>query len=437
MAHSPRSPYSLLADDNQQISIDAKYKKALKAHIIITLTFNDNMVFSDNQLVTSPNLRDLIARDGVIRELSKEKLFSLAARQGHDESAPSQIQTLLETQKQFFAQGKITSERIDIGRVKDLDFADQHFRKIGWNYREVRQHFTDVVATLLCDQFSPLLSPSDFRTFSEILSEERERDRGLGREFLQRRFPSLVMQRLVNPPEQTHQLIHDCTEGPYISNLPRVLSLNPIYASSHARSFETMRGLKLAQLEPAFSFKSKPRLSYEHYIEGLSRLDVDDIMWLRQTDELKEYQSFAHRDLSKSAVAHDLTVSFQSINQRIVDRIIDRFPELKASTSEAPDQIIRSRWAKAEFAGGILLEAIGAAVELQTGLGLGISVLFSLAERKFGASNKRISQHDNAQWEARNRQLGHLLEDKGMDAKIAFEMPVLNHFEKETIVRGL
>jgi hypothetical protein len=102
-----KHPYTLLADPNLPISIDESLCKAFKAHLIYVLIFNNSIVFSDSQAISSSNLRRLAARDGVIRDLFKNGRFHLAIRRGASEDNVAELLDLDNIQTSFLREGKL------------------------------------------------------------------------------------------------------------------------------------------------------------------------------------------------------------------------------------------------------------------------------------------------------------------------------------------
>lgn len=435
-----KNPYTLLADGNLRFSTDESYYKAFKAHLLHVLLFNEHMVLSDNQVVGSSNLRRLVSRDGVIRDLFRQKSFSLAVRSNFDGGDEGDVRDLEEIQRDFLKENKITAEQTVVGNGSELAFMKNNANIIPWKYWDVRNNYTKTCRKTLIAQFRPLLSNSDLDRLVEILDEENSRDRGLGRAFLQSRLYETMRTRLSALPENARSVILEATEAPYVSNLPSVLDLTPIYAESHQKSFQILRGTRFEMVDIGEPVDLKASLDYAHYIEGLTRLGVDDIIGIRESRAMRDFWQKQDQEVKDESSTIALQHAYLAVNVCIEKKIIEKFPELKISTGTPERREIRRTWARIESGAaagldlfGIALGAVGVPTPL---MGTGLSYLFELfKKRKIGDEGDAVVD-EIAHHQMSNFILSRHLERVGKNQKMLVTEKIFktDSFDKEIIV---
>lgn len=436
-----KSPYTLLADGNLPISKEERLTKAFKAHLLYTLIFNEKMVLSDSQAISSANLRRLVSRDGVIRDLFKQGRFQLAVRKGVSEETSESVMHLVDIQTALLNAGGLIYGQHKIGTEAELEFMASHAPVLPWTYWDVRNKYTATCKKTLETGFAPYLSDSDFQKLQEIVEEETVRDNGLGRAFLQQNLLEEMRRRSIVLPQNANEIIMDATEAPYISNLPSTLDLSPIYAESHQRSFQLLRGKRFELVDASDPLSVRASLDCEHYVEGLSMLDVDDIEAIRDSDVMLSYQELQSADFSKETNIHDLQHAYAATNILIEERIIRRFPQLKVSTGTPQRREVRRKWARFGSNSSGVLDLVCMSLGfldllVPPMLGTGYTVIFEMIKNKSLPSNDKARVDDIAQHKLAMKSLDRHLKTIGRAEQIKFQEDVLNteSFEKEIMV---
>lgn len=426
-------PYTLLADASQPISIDPTQERRFLAHIVTTLIFNDRIVFSDNQAIGSRNLRTLVRSNGLVRALYETGHFSLALRKQEGVESRLHEFELDRVQTVFLSEGKLDYDR-GLAEIRDdIAFIEKNSKVIEWNYGDVRKNYTHNARQLLESRFSALLSNVDYAEFCRILDEENTRDKGLGRAFLQNRLQSLMEQQLSAVPPNLHQEIVDCTNAPYVSNLPATLGLNPIYPQSLQRSFQLLRGASFSMAEEGPSRAVRTRLSHAHFVEGLARLDLDDIRELRASAAIKLLRNASRGDASYSP--DEVELAFEEAHISVEDRIASRFPELRRnSVVDRQRQLHRSIGARRD-AGMLVAEVVAFTLSfaILPGVSTAVTHLFNRYVKGQTGDSDQLKIIDR---NLRQKALQRHLRDLGKDERIEIEELTTtgSGFQKETII---
>jgi hypothetical protein len=435
-----KHPYTLLADPNLPISIDESLCKAFKAHLIYVLIFNNSIVFSDSQAISSSNLRRLAARDGVIRDLFKNGRFHLAIRRGASEDNVAELLDLDNIQTSFLREGKLIYGQQYSGSGTELSFMEANSHIIPWTYWDVRNNYTTTCRNTLSKQFLPHLSDTDFEKFSNVLDEEDARDHGLGRAFLQYRFLDEMRKRSIILPDNAQDLIIDATDAPYISNLASMLDLSPIYSETQQKSFQILRGEKFEFVDATDPIYFRTTLDFVHYVEGLTMLDSDDIDFIQQSDVMKAYWKQQEIGFESESSIVEFQKAYIAVNILIEDRIISRFPGLKISTGTPQRREIRRKWAKAGAGSSAVLDLVCLALSwagIPTPMaGTGYNVIFERIKSKWMPSEDERRFDEIAHHEIGRRALKQHLNKTKKNTTLNFQEGVLNikSFEKEVMV---
>ena len=326
--------YTLLADDNSQFSNSRDRRAEFKAHLVYNIILNGTIVFSDNQVLCSSNLQSLVAHDRVTLALLEEGFFDLAIRQDFD-GEPG-VASLARVHDAFVRERKIRHAAKRFEDTPALALIDRHAGRIPWPYGSIRTNYSDNCRRLLLREFEPLLTSTEFERFRERI-ETGESDRGLGREFLQNNLPDEMTAMEIAVDDGMRQLIRRCTDAPYLSNLPSLIGLNPIYADEHRASFDLMRGRR-HQLEATDAERTPCRFDYEHYVKGLCSLTLDDIRSLQDLPSRQTYLRLSDGGIRAQSDYDEAFRAFREFNLLVEDRIASRFPEIARASSGDPDR---------------------------------------------------------------------------------------------------
>lgn len=341
--------YTLLADDNSSFSNNRSLLGSFKAHLVYNLVLNGRIAFSDNQVICSSNLQTLASSDPTVIALFEEGFFDLAIRA--DFAAEGGCASLRSVHEAFVQEGKIRHAATAYDGNPALALVERCSRSLPWSYNAVRANFTDNCEQLLIREFTPLLTQPELALLHELIAAEKESDSGLGREFLQNRLHIAMRKAGIAVGKERRDLIRRCTDAPYLSNLPASIGLNPIYAEEHRSSFDLMRGGGHS-FETIDGKKVPSRFDHEHYVEGLCRLGLDDILFLQELPARKAYLQLSNGGISQESDFHDAYDAFVEFNLLVEDRIACLFPEIARHSSGDSDRTFYKQKAKSYAAAG-------------------------------------------------------------------------------------
>ena len=433
-----RDFYTLLADDNSAYSSRPEYFDLFKAHIIYNVILNDGITFSDNQVICSRNLRRLAAEDRTIIDLFEHGAFGLALREGtHDGQDLASIKVVHEA---FVKNNKIRFAETDFSKSAELLFIEKHSRKKKWSYDKVSQNFTETCQSILFQQFRPLLSGSDFDFFSELIREAREKSpkNELGRQFLQIELPETMKKFGLMTSHETATLLQHCTDAPYLSNLPKTIDLDPIYAEEHKPSFELVRGYRYRLEDIEAPKEQVSKLDFAHYVAGLNRLTCDDVLELQNTPAKRAYVALLESTEVNRSRLVEMDETFSELNIAIEARIFSRFDDIARSSPTDTKKLIRKQ--RAMVVGRAMEFAVGCLDVTCTSIGWP-NVFGGVTNRLIDHVKEKIEGPERphaaaAQHRARMNELSEYLRGTGEHRLIRFEDDVIttDSFERETII---
>lgn len=426
--------YTLLADENSRFSKEKNLFRPFKAHVIFNVLVNGTLTFSDNQMMSSPNLRLLVRDDGMIKTLVKDGQIDLAVRDP-DGSGPEDLRCIFET---FLEGGQLPEGYQDLRQSPEIDFVQDHATLIPWEFDAVRRNFTGDCERIILDQGRLAFEARQVDFISEALREETERNSGLRRIFLQRDLPDMMERAGLMPRTQAVDFLTRCSDAVYLSNLPKTIGLQPIYAEEHRESFMLLRGGRYELSDMGDPLDLKPRLTVKHFTEGLNMLDVEDIAKVHGSDAFKEFHRLNADPDSLGNFEH-IFVVYGELNRVIEDRIITRFREL-ARHSPAPDpRQLRKQygtWISHGVKRAMDVLSIANVVPSITGVALGWagSFLVDAVNAKVNPERKHV---DAAMHDLERAKLAAYLRSQGKGDSLEFEHDVeaSEGFDREIIVR--
>lgn len=423
--------YTLLADDNSRFSNDPSLIRTFKAHLLYNLVLNGRIAFSDNQVICSANLQKLAATDPTLIALIENGLFDVAVRFVPEQGG---VLSLRSVHRAFIDENKIRHAALDYDS-SPLALFERHATKVPWTYDVIRNNYTSGAEQLLVREFRQVLTDTEFDRFLAILSEEKDRDSGLGREFLQNRLHLRMRKAGIAVGKSRRELIRRCTDAPYLSNLPATIGLNPIYAHEHSASFDLMRGGG-AELETTGAVRAPSRFDHSHYVEGLCRLTLDDVQFLQ---ELPSRRAYLERSagLAGESDYDQAVAAFVEFNLLLEDRIASRFPEIARRSSGAPDRTFYKQKALA-YAGAGAEDLFGILVGHfcpVAPLALCKQVLLDVLPERFRPKPRSVPA-DTVRREVTRRRLAEHLRDAGQAERLDVEERTIGGrpFSKEIVI---
>ena len=425
--------YTLLADDNCAYSKRKKLYDNFRAHIIFNIITNGGITFSDNQVMSSPNLRLLIRQDSVIRELLKQRYITIAVRRVPTEG----ILPFATTFGAFLAEGKVPRGFKKLENSPEIAFMERHAERIPWSFDEVRRTFTDNCKKMIFEQLGRRLPETHLEALREIIAGEELRDGGgLGRAFLQNRLPSVLGRYDILPEAEAKTLMRTYTDAIYLSNLPKTMGLNPIYAEEHEESFRLMRGYDY-RLEPfGDELDLKPRLDARHFTHGLNQLDIDDISKIQQTDTFRSFQILSATE-DPLADFNMMSVVYCELNRVIEDHIIDRFrPLMRGSPAPDPRKLRRQYGVAFESGATVVMDilSLGLGALMPTIPGIFSNFVIDAIRSKIDPPRRHL---DGARHDHDLKRLRDYLAAEGRAGEISFDEKMVrtSSFDKEIMVR--
>lgn len=433
--------YTLLADDSSAFANDPDHRRGFKAHIVLNVILNDGIVFSDNQIICSENLRSLTRVDGLVQELFKAGRFGVATRMGFEDD-PTRLITMDALLEAFRREGKIRPDAAAYTDSPELSFVERHAVTLPWTYDAVRRSFTQTCEGMIRDHFGRTLSQRHFDVFWTLIEQERARegDGGLGRAFLQMRLPEQMQKAGLAVDDGVRAALKRCTDAPYVSNLPRTIGLNPIYSSEHAESFELLRGTRMEFQDVEEPVPVGMKLDHAHFVEGINGLDVDDVETLRTCVERKVYRQ-ACADLARNpSRLHDVAVFYGELNRRIEDQILSRRPELRVSTARPEPCRVRKMAARALDYGMSAVDCLAINWDVlgpqKIAAVMGAKVVMDMLKAGVEGAGPGRRHHDAARHDVEMKSLASYLHARGLGERLTIEETIVRtaSFDKEIIV---
>lgn len=426
--------YTLLADENCAFSKDEGQYSGFKAHVMFNVITGGDLTFSDNQIMSSPNLRMLVRKDGVIREMISNGQIKLAVRV-EEEDSPKDLHDVFED---FIREGKIPRGYRSLSDSPEITFMQEKAEKIGWDYSTIRDNFTADCGRVVREQAKLSLEPSQVDLLQEELTRETAENEGLGRIFLQKHLPELMEREALMSRDQAFAFLTRCSDAVYLSNLPKTIGLNPIYADEHRPSFELLRGGNYHLNDFGDPLDLKPRLSAKHFTEGLNMLDVEDVAHIQNSPAFREYRMLSDTDDPLSDF-DQLFIVYGELNRIIEDRIITRFRGLmRHSPAPDPRQLRRQygSWVEKGTARLMDILSIASVMDPISGVAAGWSVNLLVDAVRKKISPERVHV-DAARHDLERNRLETYLRSQGKSEEIAFEadLTTSESFDREIIVR--
>jgi hypothetical protein len=315
--------YWMLADTELPIAKDLSYKDSFEAHFKHGLLFNEKLMISDAQAVNCTNFRTLINESTEFKALMSKDLLSIAVR---DPLGTSNCNRLTQVRDAFQKENKRNMELGQFLSDVDLDFVNENCEIIPYTYSSLRDNYTESIFEIFKGENAKEVFGSDIqKLLLERLLVESERDQGLGRVFLHKNFESDLHNTGKHEIWTKHKDdIIRFSDAPYVTGISKVLNTNPIYSPLHQDSFELAYPKKPQKVEKDLSIEIATNLNLSSYQQALSKLMPDDIFFLRDSYEFKEYQKKINCGVSCDNSldnALDALIAYQNlIDQYIIRR---------------------------------------------------------------------------------------------------------------------
>lgn len=315
--------YWMLADTELPIAKDLAYKSSFEAHFKHGLLFNERLMISDAQAVNCVNFRTLINESEEFKQLMTQELLSIAVR---DPLGTSKCDRLTQVRDAFYRERKNHMPQERFLSDSDLDLLNENCEIIPYTYSSLRDNYTEKIFEIFKGKNANEVFGNDIqKLLVERLLKESERDQGLGRVFLHKNFESDLKKIGKHEVWDNHKNdIIRFSDAPYVTGLSKVLNTNPIYSPLHKNSFELAFPKKPQVIEKSSTIEIATNLNLSSYEIALSKLMPEDILFLRDSFEFKEYQkSFNHGVSNENSLENtlDALIAYQNlIDQYILRR---------------------------------------------------------------------------------------------------------------------
>lgn len=334
--------YTLLADDNCPVSYNRQMQSTFRAHVIYNILTNGKIVFSDNQLMASANLRYALREEPIFSQSVKDQRIIFKVREEAGRGSPTPLPEIYQA---FADYRKIRPDLLDEGYTAELAMVEEYGVKESWHYDRISDGFKTGVLAILDASFYPTLPDRHVDLVKNLIAEETERNGGvLGRVFLQteNHLPSLLDRYGVLEFQEATRRLIELSDAVYLSNLPRSYDLEPIYAPEHRRSFEILRAAEVRHEKVGDPTNLKSRLKARHFEAGLTRLTVEDIDFVHQSSAYQRYRQLLASGVDERS--HDeIVAAYGYLNMLIEDRIIARFPEVCGGLDDIHPRLLQKQ----------------------------------------------------------------------------------------------
>lgn len=432
-----KDAYTLLADDNLDISQNLQNLSKLKAHIVLSVLTNTSLMFSDNQIVNSANLSALLTTDDTIRELVRQKVLHFALRRQQDDILYDPHDRLLNTYEAFVKENKAKIDRSAVGRNDDFQIIAKHGVVIDWHYEKVRSNYTQLCRkTLLSDTGRKIIGDTKFALFKQLIEQEDKDNKGLGRIFVQKSLFETMEKYGLPLDGASRQFVKNATEAPYLSNLPQILARNPIYEPQHQQSFELVRNIKYDFVDIEAPKKVGNKLDTHHFTEGLTRLSADDILRLREHAAFRRYVRLCGDQSLDARNLDELQLSLIELRVSIDDRIYTKFTDLHSSNRETTMEL-RTKLSRASTGIGMFTDLVGLFFWVPPLFGALTGTLIDLARKRRGIDDASLRIKDIAAHQLLQSVIEKKLSENGADPYMRIEDVVTtDSHDVETVVHS-
>ena len=330
MKNGVNRAYWMLADTELPIAKNLLYKNSFESHFKHGLLFNERLMISDAQAVNCTNFRSLIRESEEFKALMSNSLVSIAVR---DPSGTANCDRLTQVRDAFQKENKQNMELEHFLEDSDLDFLNEKCEIIPYTYSSLRENYTDNIFEIFKGENARQVFGVDTqKLLVERLLIESERDQGLGRVFLHKNFESDLYK--IGKHDVWGKYKDDIirfSDAPYVTGIPKVLNTNPIYSPLHRESFQLAYPQAPQRVEKDSPIEISTNLNLSSYEQALSKLMPEDILFLRDSYEFKEYQKYIKNGVSSQNVLENTLDSLISYQNLIDQYIIKRHLGLKTS----------------------------------------------------------------------------------------------------------
>ncbi|WP_162916918.1 hypothetical protein [Cohaesibacter haloalkalitolerans] len=424
--------FSHFFDDSTKISSAPEYLKKLKSHIILTLLVRDKVMVSDTQAVTSGNFRNLLRKDGVIRELLKKGYFKLAIRDRYDGEI---VKSLNQLNRKFIANGNLDVGR-KISNLKqdffekddDISFFEQFSNCNEWKIDEISEIYTNKVMFYTMERLSSLVSAREIdivkEEFAAEISQRRNGIKGLTGVFMYNVLPEKLYKRIGVPEFDLTTLLKECSDAAYQTALPSLMHLDTYFSDNHAKCFSLN-----CQRSPMWESIGETEIlriptKSKFLVDSIADFDILDVVRLRDSRSSKRIRELVRNGVCTEYLIEEYKNNLEELYARIFETMVDKNPLTKSTISVSEDVRLSKRVYMIENSLGFLVEVLGLHF-LFPGIGFAITSLFNRNIRKTLPSPEDKRAREMANWHLQQEKVNQHMENVGENKKIDFDTPAL------------
>ncbi len=321
-----RISYWLLCDDRLALGRLVENSHLFVAHLKHSLLFHPQLAISDSYAVNNYNFRRSLKADSEVRQLVRDQMIWIASRVTHDRRM---------TLHEFRDSMKPESVPPEFGaleyrRNEELDLLEASAPKSAYSLQEVANRYGSTVSGVFA---SPIAEGAiaNLRLFEEInkiigeLATESPERIKLSYFYYDREenLAGAVRSRVPEVDWQDYESkIRELAQVPYITSLPSVLGIPPIYAKDHAQAFNIIAG-RSNNSDRLIRFPFSSRFGLQSFAKGLALLSRDSIHRLLDSDEGREVHRLLQQD-DKQGLTDPRAVcaALFAYQERIEDEIV-------------------------------------------------------------------------------------------------------------------
>ncbi|CAE6883072.1 hypothetical protein ACOMICROBIO_FLGHMIGD_00358 [Vibrio sp. B1FLJ16] len=208
----------------------------------------------------------------------------------------------------------------------DLALLNEQSNIVPYTYDALRDNYTNGIFKIFSGHKARTIFGLDTQQILlERLQRESERDKGLGRIFLQQNFKDDLKKIGKLDVWQKHKKdIISLSDAPYVTGIPQILRTNPIYSPSHQESFQLAYTQKPEIIEKGTGIDMSTGLNLSTYEQALAMLQPDDIFYLRDTYEFRQYQKHVRNGVSTDSQLDNALMALKAYQRQIDELIIRR-----------------------------------------------------------------------------------------------------------------
>ena len=308
----------------------------MRAHIKHTLLFHPHIVISDSYAIKNYNFRSLLRTDPQLQQIVIQQMVMLACR------VENEVQQTLNAVRDRTPSGEGPPEFTDEEYRSDaeLDLLETYAQKMPYCINEVANHYTRSTRDIFAGRQALEALGGDeavLTTLNEVIDEIS--DAGAiplrlaqfhyGTGDVARRFSA----RTGTDWAQWEEAVTKLARASYVTALPTLLKTDAVYAKTHAEAFEISWN-RPASVREEEAVRYQSNLGLHSFVQGISLLTVDDVVWLCDTSEGRAYENVVAERETDRQLIKDVIFAYQ---RRIEDRILDSHRGLSIASSDGSE----------------------------------------------------------------------------------------------------